>query len=948
MKNEDKYEPNKIESKWPSDAKALAGKQSYKPDAIEKHWQKVWAEKETYSPDIESAKKPFYNLMMFPYPSAEGLHVGNMYAFTGADVYGRFKRMQGNDVFEPIGLDGFGIHSENYALKVGKHPKEQAKVSQENFYRQLHAIGNGFDFTRTLETYDPEYYKWTQWLFITLFKSGLAYRKKAEVNWCPSDNTVLADEQVIDGRCERDGAVVEKKFLEQWFFRITDYAQRLLDNIESLDWSDKVKIAQRNWIGRSEGAEVEFEIAQGPAAPHPHPSSSSSLRVDDGGPPVASPLAFKIKVFTTRPDTLYGATFMVVSPEHEIVASLLSSKLTSLAGRESRREVQSSNLGEVRDYVEKAKAKTDIERTAEGKDKTGVFTGLYAINPVNNKKIPVWIADYVLSSYGTGAIMAVPAHDERDFEFAKKYGLEIRQVVSSKKQVSSMKKNRDTSYELPATEYGQAYEGSGFLINSDSWNEFHVPKDIGKVIDDLEKRGLAKRKVNYHLRDWLISRQRYWGPPIPMIYCEVCFKQNRGEREEMPGWYSEKEENLPVLLPDVKDWKPMGTGKAPLANHPEFYEVKCPECGSDSKRETDVSDTFLDSAWYFLRYPSIKALNSKHETLNKSQVQNLNDKNGLEIRNSDLELPWNPEVARRWLPVNMYIGGAEHSVLHLLYSRFITMVLKDLGHLDFEEPFSKFYAHGLIIKDGAKMSKSKGNVVVPDEYIAKYGADALRTYLMFIGPYSDGGDFRDSGIEGIYRFLKRVWRLMESVLSIKNEVSSKNYERDTDYVLHVTELNAQMHRTIKGVTEDLENLRYNTAIAKLMEFYNALNSFYTKYQILDTKYVQNFLLLLAPFAPHMAEELWQELGYSVKGEGFSSIHKEKWPEFDPKMIEESEVTIVVQVNGKRRAELKVESGKLKDESLMKKEAENAVAKYLEGKEIRKTIYVKGKIVNFVV
>lgn len=894
----------------------------YNPSEIEQKWQKIWVEQKTYSPDIDNAKNPFYNLMMFPYPSAEGLHVGNMYAFTGADIYGRFKRMQGNDVFEPIGLDGFGIHSENYALKIGKHPKEQAQISQENFYRQLKSIGNGFDLTRTLETYDPEYYKWTQWLFITLFKSGLAYRKKAEVNWCPSCLTVLSDEQVIDGKCERCGTEVEKKDLEQWFFRITDYAQRLLDNIEGLDWTERVKIAQRNWIGRSEGAEVDFEIAQGPAAPHPHPSSSSSLRAGDGGPPVALPLAFKIKVFTTRPDTLYGATFMVLSPEHEIVAKLLNLKF----------KISNLKLEEIKTYVDSIKSKSDQDRLDVTREKTGVFSGLYAINPVNGKKIPVWIADYVLSSYGTGAIMAVPAHDQRDFEFAKKYDLEIVPVIKEK-EASGV----DVKME-------KALSGQGVIIGSEGWNGFHVPEDISKVIDDLEARGLGKKKVNYHLRDWLISRQRYWGPPIPMLYCSNCakegkswldtseaksqhreiknlkFKIKNSEEWDASGWYPVSEADLPVLLPDVKDWKPMGTGKAPLANHPEFYEVKCPECGGGATRETDVSDTFLDSAWYFLRYP-----NTNISTL-----------------------PFDTERVRKWLPVDQYIGGAEHSVLHLLYSRFITMVLKDLEYLDFEEPFSKFYAHGLIIKDGAKMSKSKGNVVVPDEYIAKYGADSLRTYLMFIGPYSDGGDFRDSGIEGIFRFLKRVWVLFSKTIS-NDEFLISNQSPNTNHQTP-NELDRVMHRTIKGATEDLENLRYNTAIAKLMEYYNSLNSFYAKYHILDTKYVQSFLLLLAPFAPHMAEELWQISREPLLRvtPNFSSIHLQKWPQFDTAMLVSDTVTIVVQVNGKRRGEFTIENGELTNEKEIIGQAKTVAEKYIGTSDIKKEIYVPGKIVNFVI
>ncbi len=865
----------------------------YKPNEIEPKWQKKWESDRVYSPDIEAVSKsvsevlsqdastsstvgkrsmPFYNLMMFPYPSAEGLHVGNMYAFTGADIYGRFKRMQGNEVFEPIGLDGFGIHSENYALKVGRHPAAQAEISEKNFYRQLRSIGNSFDFTRTVETYNPDYYQWTQWLFIQMFKNGLAYRKKAEVNWCPSCMTVLSDEQVIAGLCERCGSKVQKKDLEQWFFRITKYAQRLLDNLDDLDWTERVKIAQRNWIGRSEGAEVEFEVID------------ADIRSDDAQFSSES----TIKVFTTRPDTLYGATFLVVAPEHRILSQIKSD--------------------EVKKYIAEAKSVSEIERTAEGKEKTGVFTGLYAINPVNGKQIPIWVADYVLGSYGTGAIMAVPAHDQRDFEFAKKYNLEIIPVIQGKVE------NEDN------VKMENAYLGQGIIIGSDNWDGFHVPHDMQKVITDLESRGIGTKNVQFHLRDWLISRQRYWGPPIPMIYCEKCAhggkswftttdrkeislkikSQEEGEGshtfDNMAGWYPVSDDELPVKLPEVEDWKPMGTGKAPLANHPEFYETTCPECGSPATRETDVSDTFLDSAWYFLRYPNT------------------------DIENEAFDI----DRVSKWLPVDMYIGGAEHSVLHLLYSRFVTMVLSDLKLLSFEEPFSRFYAHGLIIKDGAKMSKSKGNVVVPDEYINKYGADSLRTYLMFLGPYSDGGDFKDSGIEGIFRYLKRVWRLFSL-----SEDGDLNDERII-----------MMNKTIKKVTEDIASLKYNTAIASLMEWHNEL----TKTEFVSREEKEVYLKLLSPFAVHLTEELWSRMGNS------NSIHTSEWPQYDENKILSSSVTIVVQINGKRRGEFELEVNKEKREnqSEIEKMAKETANKYLEGKEIKKTIYVRGKIVNFVI
>ena len=991
----------------------------YEPSNIEAKWQQKWENDNTFSPDIKASKNPYFNLMMFPYPSAEGLHVGNMYAFTGADVYARYNRMLGKDVLEPIGLDGFGIHSENYALKVGRHPKEQAQIAEKNFYRQLRAIGNSFDWNRTVETYNPDYYKWTQWLFIQLFKDGLAYRDTALVNWCPKDMTVLSDEQVIDGLCERCGTKVEKKNLEQWFFRITKYADRLLQNIEGLKWTEKVKIAQRNWIGKSEGAEVAFEIYQQAnyvllhgftgsveanffpwlkqqlekngkkvwaenlpdtsnpsidkqvefvlknvefnentvllghslgsvvalkvlerlktpikklvlAAGFAEPGFLDHERVFEpqiktdgfdfrlikknagdivllrakndtavpqersefikskiGGrivdfqanddhitgdiePEVLKALVDSISVFTTRPDTLYGATFMVLAPEHELIGKIADGSL--ITEEKVRNEVSS--------YVAASKNKTEIERTGEGKEKTGVFSGLYAINPINGEKIPVWVADYVLSGYGTGAIMAVPAHDSRDFEFAKKYNLPIVEVIQSEEEVRGP----------------EPYEGPGILINSGEWNGFEVPRDMGKVLASLEQKGLGKRRANYHLRDWLISRQRYWGPPIPMIYCSTCDKNGKFEVEEMNGWFSVPEADLPVLLPDVEDWKPMGTGKSPLANHPEFYKTKCPNCGGEATRETDVSDTFLDSSWYFLRYPNTDVENEAFDR----------------------------ETTKKWLPVDQYIGGAEHSVLHLLYSRFVTMVLCDLKFIDFDEPFSNFFAHGLIIKDGAKMSKSKGNVVVPDEYISKYGADTLRTYLMFLGPYSDGGDFRDSGIEGMGRFIRKVWKLLSERVGENEELSQERIRL--------------MHKTIQGVGRDIEEFGYNTAIAKLMEWYNALN----KEKMISKIEAEVFLKLIAPFAPHMAEELWHMMGNT------GSVHREKWPEYEKEKLLSEKTLIVVQVNGKKRGEFELDTDKISDSRVAETKAKEVVSKHLEGQTIKKIIYINGKIVNIVI
>ncbi len=763
----------------------------YNHKGVESKWQKEWLDKKIYSPDLKKAKKPFYNLMMFPYPSAEGLHVGNMYAFTGADIYGRFIRMSGCDVFEPIGLDGFGIHSENYALKIGKHPAEQSKVSQKRFYEQLRQIGNSFDWTKTLETYDHYYYRWTQWLFIKMFKAGLAYRAKAQVNWCPSCKTVLADEQVIAGRCERCNSIVLTRELPQWFFRITKYADRLLDNLKKIDWSEKIKTAQRGWIGKSEGMTIRFKSEKG-----------------------------NIEVFTTRPDTLNAVTFLATSKLYE-----------------------------------------------EGsKEKIGKFSGKYAIDPLSGRKLPIWDTNYVAPDYGTGIIMGVPAHDERDMEFAKKY------------QIDVIDKRPD--------------------------------KNLWSLI---EKKRWGRRQTNYHLRDWLISRQRYWGPPIPMIFCENC------------GWIPVPEEDLPVVLPYVRDYQPLGTGVSPLATDPEFYQVKCPSCGKMARRETDVSDTFLDSSWYFLAYPNLDTRQWK-EGPSAGSGQAFFDK----------------KIMEAWLPVNKYVGGAEHAVLHLMYARFITMVLHDLKYLDFEEPFSSFYAHGLLIKDGAKMSKSRGNVVVPDEYIKKFGGDTLRCYLMFLGPYDAGGDFRDTGIEGMYRFLNRVWRLF-----MQNKDVVLVEAQDSREVL------SKLHQTIKKVTEDIQNLRYNTAISAIMEFVNLLqDKAGGKVRRANggircaewDEALRTLCLLLAPFAPHMTEEIWTE----ILGEKFS-VHTSDWPKFDVDLAREEQSVIVVQVDGKVRSTLsikyQVSSIKEEIEKLAKKDLK--VAKWLKGKTIKKVFFVPGKLINFV-
>lgn len=829
----------------------------YDHQKIEAKWQQYWLEKKTYTLDIESAKKPFYNLMMFPYPSAEGLHVGNMYAFTGTDIYGRYKRMQGYDVFEPIGLDGFGIHSENYAFKVGRHPVEQAKRSEENFYRQLHMIGCMYDWQKTVETYDPSYYRWTQWLFLQMFQHGLAYRAHANVNWCPSCKTVLADEQVIEAACERCGNIVEKRPLEQWFFKITAYAGKLLENISSLKWSEKVLIAQRNWIGKKEGIHITYPV------------------VDEQGSSVGT-----ITCFTTRPDTNFGATFVVIAPEHPFINQVKS-------------VLKKERMDEITRYVKSVQNVAANERIAQGRKKTGVFTGLYCINHLTGYKMPVYVTDFVLMDVGTGAVVGVPGHDIRDFEFASVMKLPVIRVVASP--------DGDTS---DIVDVSQVQEDDGVMMNSDFLNGMNIHHATGAMMDHLEKKGWGKRVTTYHLRDWLISRQRYWGPPIPMIHCDVCEKAGKGERADMPGWYCVPEKDLPVLLPVISDYKPGDDGVAPLAKHKEFYETVCPGCGGSATRETDVSDTFLDSSWYFLRYPSTKAASKDTK-------------------------PFDPAITKQWLPVSMYTGGAEHSVLHLMYSRFVTMALKDWGYLDFEEPFPNFYAHGLVIKDGAKMSKSKGNVVNPDEYIKLYGTDALRLYLMFMGPFSEGGDFRDAAMEGMSRWVGRVWRMATRSLE------SSTPKGDSDNVIKA------IHRLVKKVEEDTEKRHYNTAIAAMMEFTNLVQR---ESGTVSKELLKTFLLVLAPYAPHVTEELWHRTGEST------SIHTQRFPSHDTAKLADDTVTVVIQVGGKLRDSLVIDLMKAQEKEVVEKLAreQEQVKKHIGTATIRKVVFVPGKLINFVV
>lgn len=800
----------------------------YRHRDIEVKWQKYWETNKTNEVDLRNSPRPFYNLMMFPYPSAEGLHVGNVFAFVGSDIYGRFKRLQGYDVFEPIGFDAFGIHSENYALSVKRHPSELIPSNIRNFTRQLKQVGLMHDWSHSVDTTDPRYYKWTQWIFVQMYKAGLAYRKKAPVNWCPACKTVLADEQVINGECERHpGVAVLKKDLPQWFFKITAYAQKLLDNLKWIDWSDITKQAQEKWIGRSEGADIYFPI--------------------DGS-------EHRIKVFTTRPDTLFGATYMVLAPEHPLVESLTVPNL--------KRAVD--------DYVTNAKRKDFVQRTDVTREKTGIFTGSYAINPATGARMPIWVADYVLMEYGTGAIMAVPAHDQRDYEFAKKFDLKIVEVISPDSAEGHVRE--------------QAYVGEGVLINSGEFTGIGSEEARKRITEWISQKGLGNFSINYRLRDWCISRQRYWGPPIPMIHCERC------------GTVPVPENDLPVLLPKMDNYAPDDSGKSPLARIESFVNTTCPQCGNNARRDTDVSDNFLDSAWYFLRYPST-------------------DRD---------DVPMDPEITKKWLPVDMYIGGNEHAVLHLMYTRFLCMALHDLGYLHFEEPFKRFRAHGLIIKDGAKMSKSKGNIVNPDAYIEKYGADTFRMYLMFLGPYQEGGDFRDRGIIGIQRFLEKVHSLVEGPI--------------VDQAVTNPELDAAMHQTIKRVTEDIESLKYNTAIARLMEYVNAIKRAEAREKVL----FETLALLLAPFAPHLAEEIWERIGSQ------NSIFSARWPQYDEAKIKKECVTIILQVNGKVRSTVSLPLDS--DEETLKAAAlaDKNIQRYLDSKQIVKVIVVKNKLVNVVV
>ncbi|MEK7537092.1 MAG: leucine--tRNA ligase [Patescibacteria group bacterium] len=804
----------------------------YNPNKIERKWQRYWENKKLYqTKDKVKGKKNFYHLVMFPYTSGD-LHMGHWYNYAPSDVYARFKRMQGLNVMAPIGFDAFGLPAENAAIQRNINPADWTRQNISYMTKQLKSMGAIFDWSRKVETIDPEYYKWTQWIFLKFYEKGLAYRAKTKVNWCPKDKTVLANEQVVDNCCERCGTQVVQKELVQWMFKITKYADQLIDDLEKLDWPEITKTAQKNWIGRSQGAVIKFQV------------ENSKNYVD---------------VFTTRPDTIFGATFMVLAPEHELVKKITKDQF----------------LGQVNNYLENAKKKTELERLAEVKEKTGVFTGAYAFNPATKEKIPIWISDFVLPHYGTGAIMAVPAHDERDFEFAKKFNLSIREVIGGGDILK------------------EAYEGEGKLINSGKFSGMDSEKAKWEITEFVG----GKKMISYRLHDWIISRQRYWGAPIPMVYCQKC------------DWQPVSEKDLPVLLPKIRDYKPPGTGEPPLVKAKDWLNVKCPRCFGQARRETDTMDAFVDSAWYFLRYSDPK---NKKQFASKDKLES-------------------------WLPVDMYIGGQEHATKHLLYARFITKVLNDSGYLSFDEPFKTMRHQGLILGlDGNKMSKSRGNIVDPDEMVKKFGSDSVRMYLCFMGPYENGGPWDPKAIVGVFRFLNRVWNLIKPKFQNPNDKSIPNSK------IQNKELDKVFNKAIKKVGEDIENLRFNTAVSELMKLLNEIEDFINKGFTFQVSSFKVFLKLLAPFAPHLAEELWHQIGNK------KSIHLEKWPEYNPKLIEDETVDLVIQVNGRTRDVIKAPHDLTEPQARELALASEKIKKYVSGKEIKKFIYIPNKIANIVI
>lgn len=794
---------------------------------IEKKWQQIWDENKTFAASNESEKPKFYALIEFPYPSGQGLHVGHPRPYTALDIVSRKRRLQGYNVLFPMGWDAFGLPTENYAIKTGIHPRKVTEDNVAHFKAQMKALGYSFDWDREINTTDPEYYKWTQWIFIQLFKHGLAYKKEFPINFCTNCKVGLANEEVVNGVCERCGGEVVRKVKNQWMLKITDYAQKLLDGLETVDYPDRVKTSQINWIGKSEGAEINFPI----------------MGTDDF-----------LTVYTTRPDTIYGVTYMVISPEHPYI---------------DKYRAKLSNADAVMEYREEAAKKSDFERTELVKDKTGVeLRGIRAINPINGEDIPIFVSDYVLMTYGTGAIMAVPAHDTRDYEFAKKFSLPIREVISG----GDITKEAYTDHD------------NGVAVNSPLIDGLSGAEAIEKMKDIIEEKGYGHRKVNYKLRDWVFSRQRYWGEPIPLVYCEKC------------GWVPIDESELPLMLPDVDNYQPTDNGESPLANMPEWYNTTCPHCGGPAVRETDTMPQWAGSSWYFLRYTDPH----NHEQLASK------------------------EALEYWMNVDWYNGGMEHTTLHLLYSRFWHRFLYDIGVVNTPEPYAKRTSHGMILgENNEKMSKSRGNVVNPDDVVDRYGADTLRTYEMFIGDFEKAAPWSENGVKGCKRFLDRVFKLPEIV------VPGEEYTPEFEMLIH---------QTIQKVSYDVENLKFNTAIAQLMKLLNV----FTDAGKITRRDFRTYLILLNPIAPHITEELWEQAGF----EGM--LNQTSWPEYDENKIREDEIEIPVQINGKLRARITVPAEADQDEVIAAAAADETVSRLTEGKTIVKEIYVKGKILNIVV
>ncbi len=887
---------------------------SYDPRNIEPKWQKFWEKEKIFEAKDNSEKPKFYILDMFPYPSGAGLHVGHPRGYIGTDVIAHYMRMRRYNVLHPMGWDAFGLPAENYAIKTGIHPEITTKQNIKRFKEQMKRIGLSYDWSREISTADPEYYKWTQWIFLKLFERGLAYRANLPINWCPSCKTGLANEEVVDGKCERCQAAVVKKKIGQWVLKITDYAEKLLQGLDELDWPEQIKEMQRNWIGRSEGAIIKFQIINSKAKTNYKSQIENSKEF--------------IKAFTTRPETIFGATFLVLAPEHEFAASLFKNPKSKI-----------QNIEEIKEYIKKAKKKTERKRIAGIKDKTGVeIIGIKAINPADQKKIPIYIADYVLSSYGYGAIMGVPAHDKRDYEFAKKYNREIIEVIRpSKFQIQNSKKNNG------------AYEGEGILIKSGNFDGIKSEKAKKEITRWLAEKNLAKAAVNYKLRDWIFSRQRYWGEPMPLVFCPACKKQLENSKSEIknqkqiqnskfkiqnlefhlgellnPGWVALPEKELPLELPRVEKYQPTGTGESPLSAVKNWKETKCPKCNGKAIRETNTMPQWAGSCWYFIAY----CVSSNP----KSEIQN-------------------PKLLEYWLPVDFYVGGAEHAVLHLLYARFWIKALYDSKIVSFKEPFSKLKTIGLILApDGQKMSKSRGNVINPDEIIEKYGADTFRIYEMFMGPFDQPIAWDSQGILGAQRFLQKIWRLREKfkTQSAKRKTTTQN-----------SKINKLVHKTIKKVTEDIEAQKFNTAIAAMMELVNEME----KEKELSVADCELLVRLLAPFAPHISEELHQLLGKSQitnsksqtnpksqipNPKQIKSVFEESWPEYDQELIENEKVVLAAQVNGRVRDQIEILAGISEKEAQKIALKSPKIQKWLNKKEIKKTIFIKDKVINFVV